>query len=155
MAATLTRDFSRSELERLDVAAADLSKLSEQLEPRREKLFHQAAEPNRLRELHDGRADYLKILEVHQRIVERFQALAETVNSPLSSEFEAISEQLRQQRESLEQRWRSFEDLYALALEGLQPSSHRLQTLTVSHPPPESWMNETMDPFAAEQFGLA
>lgn len=151
MSATLIRDFARRDLDRLTTALADLLALPDQLVARRKQLFRDAAMEARAEELHAGREEYRRIYDDYIGVAERFRALAETAGSPLVADFERVAGAIRGQRDEVFGRWQSFDDLCALLIEVIQPSAEKLKQLAAKYPPPQSWYDETDDPFTPDE----
>ena len=150
MPATLIGEHANLDVERLGVVLADLVQLPEQLTERRERLLHDAGMTSRVEELQAGREEFRKIYDVYLGVIEWYGTLAGSLGSPLATEFERIAEEVRNQREELFGSWITFDDLCKLVIEVIQPSRDRLRAFAASHPPPQSWFDETIDPFTAE-----
>jgi hypothetical protein len=148
--ATLIREFAKPDVERLTAVLADLQTLPEQLAERRERLFRDAAVNDRAAELHDGREEYRRIYDDYIAAAERFRALAETAGSPLAADFERVAGAVRGLRDALFGRWQTFDDLCELLIEVIRPSAAQLRAYAANHPPPQSWFDETDDPFQPE-----
>lgn len=151
MSATLIREFAALDAERLKSAIADLVTLPAQLAERRKQLFRGAALNRRIEELHAGRDEYRRSYDDYIGVADRFRALADTVGSPLATEFEKVAEAVRHQRDELFNRWQTYDDLCEIVIEHIQPSAEQLQRLADKYPPPQSWYDEEFDPFAPEE----
>lgn len=150
MSVTLIREFAARDAARLSTVLADLAKLPDQLAERRKQLFRDVAMNRRAAELHEGREEYRRIYDDYIGVAERYQALAEAAGSPLAAEFESVAEAIRQQRDDLFGRWRTLDDLYQVLIKDLTPSAERLKAFAARSPPPQSWFDETDDPFSAD-----
>ncbi|MBY0514260.1 MAG: hypothetical protein K2P78_10160 [Gemmataceae bacterium] len=150
MSATLIREYALPDVEWLGAVLADLAPLPEQLADRRGHLFREAALTDRAGELHAGRDEYRRIYDEYIGVAEQFRALAETAGSPLAAEFDRVAAGVRRQRDEVFGRWQTFDDLCGLLIEYVQPSAERLKALANKYPPPQSWYEETDDPFAAD-----
>ncbi len=80
-------------------------------------------------------------------IAEHYQGLAEAADSPLAADFQHVADEIRRQRDELFNRWQTFEDLCQIVIEAVQPTVERLKEIAAKHPPPQSWYDETIDPF--------
>lgn len=150
MPATLIREFAARDEERLAAVLAGLRDLPEQLAERRKQQFGDAAEGRRLPELHAERDDYRRLYDRYVEAAEQHRELAEAAGSPLAAEFGRVADEVRSQRDELFARWHTLDDLYRIVIELFTPSPERVAYLAAKYPPPQSWYDETDDPFTAE-----
>jgi len=147
MPSTLIREYAAPDLDRLAAALAGVANLAAHLAERKNLLFRETARSGGAEELHAGRDDYHRIYDDYIAVAERFQALAEAADSPLAADFGRVAGAVREQRDALFGRWGSFDDLCELLIEQIQPSAAQLRALAERSPPPQSWYDETDDPF--------
>ena len=147
MPATLMSEFTTRDRERLSTVLTDLRELPEQLAERRKALFRDAAMNDKAEELHAGRDEYRPLYDGYVEVAERFQALAETVGSPLATEFERVAEAVRRQCDDIFARWDSLDGLREMLIEHIQLTNEQLAAYAKRFPAPQSWYDETTDPF--------
>jgi hypothetical protein len=121
-----------------------------------ERTSREAAENRRIDELHAIREDYHSLLNGHLNLLEHYLTLAKLHHhlfgsNPLWTEElgRAISE-LTKLHDDLFPRWQTAQDLTQLLIEKFTLPSEKLRELVAKNPPPQSWYEETIDPFAAE-----
>ena len=115
-----------------------------------------AAESRRVDELHAARNDYHDLLEGHLRLLGDYLALTEVhqrafgANPTWVEELRRAKSELQTLYDELFPRWATRDDLCRLLVEKLSLPAHRLRDLATKHAPPESWAEETDDPFSAD-----
>jgi len=122
-------------------------------------ICQEAAASRRLNELHAAREDflavfnqlitfhksYLGLLDLHGRLTDRDL-------SPrfARKELSQAIEELVALRESIFSNWRTADDLASILVEKFSLPAEKLKELAAKHPPPQSWFEETTDPFSAD-----
>jgi hypothetical protein len=121
-----------------------------------EKTSRDAAENRRIDELHATREDYQDLLEGHLNLLEYYLTLSKLHHRLFGSNLLWIEElnravsELREHYEQLFPRWQSSRDLAQLLVDKFSIPTEKLKELAAKNPPPNSWYEETIDPFAAE-----
>jgi hypothetical protein len=82
------------------------------------------------------------LTEVHQRVFGSNRAWAD--------ELARAVDELRRLYDELFPRWQTREDLTGILIDKFSLPNVALIALAEKHPPPQSWYDETDDPFAAE-----
>ncbi len=63
----------------------------------------------------------------------------------------ALRDQVATHYNSLFPRWQTLDDLECILLAPLTPSKEQLDMIVANYPPPQSWFEETIDPFEPER----
>lgn len=150
MNATVLNDVAAAEAERLEAARSEMRTLPEQLAAQTQKLFRDVIASKRVDELHASREKLLRLYDDHIAIAERNSSRAENVGSLLASDFAAIADEIRAQRDDLFAKWRSKSDLYGILTAMIMPSRERRREIAALHPPPQSWIDSSDNPFEAD-----
>jgi hypothetical protein len=158
MSAVMLRDLFRlPDLEDFPGPFAERArKVALELRELWDRACRDAAEHRKVPELHAARDEYLALLEGHLRLLEEYLAVAELhrqVFGPSAARVDALRGavgELRGLHDELFPRWQTADDLYRLIVEKLTPPAEQLKTLAAKYPPPESWLDETVDPFSAD-----
>jgi len=150
MSATVLNDVAAAETERLEAARAEMMKLPEELATQTQKLFRDVIKSKRVDELHASRDKLLQLYDDHIAIAERNLSRAENFGSLLASDFAALGDGIRVQRDVLFAKWQSKDDLYRILIELVTPSEERMKELVKKYPPPQSWFDATDNPFEAD-----
>lgn len=158
MSAVMSRDLFRlPDLEDFPGPFAERARtVAGELRERWEGACRDAAEHRKIPELHAAREEYHALLEGHLRLLEEYLAVAELhrrLFGPHAARVEELRRavaELRGLRDELFPRWQTVDDLYRLIIEKLTPPAEQLKALAAKYPPPESWLNETDDPFSAD-----
>jgi hypothetical protein len=58
--------------------------------------------------------------------------------------------ELRKQYDALLVRWQTLDDLTQILIEKFSLPAEKLRELAAKYPPPQSWFEETADPFSAD-----
>jgi hypothetical protein len=115
-----------------------------------------AAENRRLDDLHAARDDYQALLSGHLRLLEDYLALTKLHQRAFGSNPDWIEEltqavdELKNLYDELFPRWQTAADLHQLLIEKFSLSADKLRALAAKSPPPQSWVEETVDPFSAD-----
>ena len=150
MNATVLNDVAAAEAERLEASRSEMRTLPEQLAAQTQKLFRDVIASKRVDELHASREKLLRLYDDHIAIAERNSSRAENVGSLLASDFAAIADEIRTQRDDLFSKWQTKDGLYRVLIDLMMPSHERRRELARKYPPPQSWYEETINPFEAE-----
>ena len=130
--------------------------VAEELRDQWERTSREAARTRTIDELHAARGEYHALLKGHLRLVEEYQALTEVhqrvfgSNPAWAEELKRAADELRKLYDELFPRWQSREDLTGILIDKFSLPNAALIALAEKHPPPQSWYDETDDPFAAE-----
>ena len=121
-----------------------------------ERAIHDAALTRRLPELHKTRDEYRLMLEGHLRLREELRTVAAIHHHAMDlegepdGELDAALDGLRKFHDELFPRWDTYEDFCQMALEVVRIPASRLDEIARKHPPPQSWYDETINPFEEE-----
>jgi hypothetical protein len=153
MSATLIAEFTRPEVRWLEALVPEMLELPARLRRDWHRLCLTVAEagPGRIAELHSGRDEYRKVYEGYLETLDGFQGLAEAVGSPLAARFRQAAEQLRQLKDEVFGGWNTQEDLEHKLVAELSIPQEVLRELAAKYPPPQSWYDETGNPFVADE----
>jgi len=119
-----------------------------------ERTCRAAAMNRRLGELHATRTEYESLLKGHLQLLKHYFALTKLhqeafgPNQVWIDNLSLAVAELQQLYDSLFPRWQTAEDLNQILIQKFTLPFERLQQLAVSHPPPQSWFDETADPFS-------
>jgi hypothetical protein len=158
MAATMLRDLFRPHA-MADFPGPFASRARQVVEELRsdwDRTCRDAAENRRIEDLHAAREDYQSLLKGHLRLLEDYLSLTELHQRAFGSNTLWIDElnravsELRNLYDELFPRWKTSQDLAQLLIEKFSLSNEQLQTLALKQPPPQSWYEETADPFSAD-----
>lgn len=124
-----------------------------ELRDRWEKTVRRAAEGRTVPDLHAARDDYRALLDGHRLLVEQYQAVAGEhgrvfgANPEWAADLAAAAE-LRGLYDELFPRWQTLDDLFQLLIEKLAIPPEKVAAYAAKHPPPQSFWDEEIDPFA-------
>jgi hypothetical protein len=158
MSAAVLRDlFQLSEMDDFPGPfARRAGRVAEELRRLWDRTCRAAAANRTLPELHAARDDYEALLKGHLRLLDDYLAVAELhaqVFGPAAARVEELrraADELRRLYDQLFPRWKTFDDLCEIVTEHIQPSTDRLRELAAKHAPPQSWYDETDDPFTTD-----
>jgi len=63
-------------------------------------------------------------------------------------ELKEAANELKALHDELFPRWQTADDLHQLLVDKFSLAADKLRELAATHPPPTSWMEETIDPFS-------
>jgi hypothetical protein len=118
------------------------------------KLVQTTVEQRQVERLHAERDEYLAIVREGIERLEGFADFCRRVNAPgpvpppLGPRIEAGLRELREFHDTLSGRWKTPDDLYAILVEEYRLPEGKLAAWAAANPPPQSWYDETDDPFA-------
>ena len=116
----------------------------------RERLTAGDAEP-----LHAVRDEYLGVLLAHMKIIDGYLSLLDRDDSPRATahadQVRATRELLQQHHDKLFPRRQTLDDLECILLAPLTPTLEARIALAKRFPPPQSWYEETTNPFAPSE----
>jgi hypothetical protein len=129
------------------------------LKDRWDYLCREAATTRRVKELHAARPDllavldqiitlhksYLGLLDLHEQFTGR-DGYPRELREDLTR---AIEETIRL-RDDIFSNWHTADDLARILIEKFSLPADKLREVAAKHPPPESWFEETADPFSAD-----
>lgn len=121
-----------------------------------ERTSRDAAATRKVEELHAARDAYRALLQGHLRLLEDYLSVAQLHQLHLGPPSERISElrraveNLRQLHDELFPRWQTLDDLQAILTKKFTLPAAKLDELAAKSPPPQSWLDEIIDPFTAE-----
>lgn len=121
-----------------------------------ERTSRDAAATRKIEELHATREAYRALLKGHLLLLEDYLSVAELHQLHLGPPSERVSELrraeegLRELHDELFPRWQTLDDLHAILAQKFTLSAAKLDELAAKSPPPQSWFDETLDPFTAE-----
>jgi hypothetical protein len=121
-----------------------------------ERTCREAANTRKVEELHAARGEYHDLLKGHIRLLEEYQSLTKLhqhifgSNPAWAEELTRAVGELRKLYDELFPRWRTLKDLYAILIEKFSLSQADLERIAAKNPPPQSWFDETDDPFVAK-----
>lgn len=150
MSATVVAKHTARELEHLAAVARDLLDTPERMRGDWDRLCREVARTGQIEDLHAGRKEYLAVYENYLKILTDFADLMATVGSPLAGDFRRATDDLRRLRDEIFSRWVSQDDLEQILLDKLSLPNSVLIELAREHPPPQSWYDETGNPFVPE-----
>lgn len=125
-----------------------------------DEISRDAAEHRRVDELHSARDDYHSILLANIELLEKHLALTKVYLqvddrgvsairlTDAAKSLKGALARLKSHYDLLFPRWQTVDDLQQILIEKLSPSSEKLRDLAHRYPPPASWLDETIDPFA-------
>lgn len=105
--------------------------------------------------LHKYREYYERILSGHLQTldgslqVSRLHSDHDSIE--LAARMGALRDQVATHYNSLFPRWQTLDDLECILLAPLTPSKEQLDMIVANYPPPQSWFEETIDPFEPER----
>lgn len=115
----------------------------------KERLAAGDAEP-----LQAVRDEYLAVLLAHMKIIDGYLSLLDREDNPRATahadQVRATRELLQQHHDKLFPRWQTLDDLECILLAPLALSKAQRDMLVAHYPPPQSWFEETIDPFEPE-----
>lgn len=113
-------------------------------------LIREVAKTGRVEELHAERADYEAVYVGYLHSLADFERLARLLGSPsLADQFRAVAEETAELQTYTFLRWETLDDLKAIVAVETHPlTAEQLRRFAASSPPPQSWYDETIDPFA-------
>ncbi|MCI0702195.1 MAG: hypothetical protein L0241_14015 [Planctomycetia bacterium] len=88
---------------------------------------------------------YLGLLDLHARLTER-----DLSPHYARKELSQVIEELVKLRENIFSDWRTADDLANILVEKFSLPAEKLKELAAKYPPPQSWYEETTDPFSAD-----
>lgn len=151
MSATLAAKFVRPEFQHLEKISAFILGLPDGLREGWKRVCQEVVTAGRVRELHDARDEFRGVYDSYLTLIESVTSLADTLDSPLATEFRRVEEEVRQLRDNLFSNWNSQEDLEELLVESFPLPEWLNQGEIPPHlRPPQSWYEETTNPFTAE-----
>ena len=121
-----------------------------------ERTSRDAAANRKVDDLHAARDAYRALLQGHLRLLEDYLSVAELHQLHMGSASKRIAElrravdDLRQLHDELFPRWQTLDDLHAILTQKLTLPNAKLDELAAKHSPPQSWYEESIDPFTAE-----
>jgi len=120
-----------------------------------ERTSREAAAQRTVEELHAARDAYRDLLRGHLKLLEDYIAVSELHDRHLGpstqiEELRRAAAGLRELHDELFPRWQSLDDLREILKRQLTLSPEKLNEIAAKHPPPQSWFEETIDPFTAE-----
>jgi len=130
--------------------------VSRELREHWEHTSRDAAANRAVDELHAARDAYRDLLEGHLKLLEDYLSVARLHQLHLDPSSERIRELqeaftgLQQLHNELFPRWQTLDDLREILRSKFTLPSVKLDELAAKHPPPQSWFDETIDPFTAE-----
>jgi len=123
------------------------SDLARSLPERWERAIRSASRSHTISVLHESRDEYRATLESHQRMLDELRAIAE-LRQQDTSEIDTAASGLRALHDRLFPGWNTLDDLYRIVIESLTLPASRLDEIARKHPLPQSWWDETDDPFS-------
>ena len=130
--------------------------ISHELRELWERTSRDAAANRKVEELHAAKDAYRALLQGHLRLLDDYLSVTELHQLHLGPSTERVSElrraieNLRELHDELFPRWQTIDDLHAILTQKLTLPSTKLDELAAKSPPPQSWFDETLDPFTAE-----
>lgn len=134
---------------RLAALFDELPRLPERLRQGWDRLRRSAVE-NGLDALHAGREEYAKVYANYIATADQAVSLAAAMRLPDLPKLEQSRTELVRLRDQIFSKWHTEDDLAEMLLELVQLSHAELKAIAAAHPPPQSWYEETFDPFASE-----
>jgi hypothetical protein len=128
----------------------------EELKRRWKETCADAAEKRKVPDLHATRGEYQALLKGHLRLLEDYLRVAELHRDAFGSspgrveEMRRAADELRDFYDDLFPHWQTLDDLYAITIAMFSPSAERARLLAAKYPPPQSWLDETDDPFSSD-----
>jgi hypothetical protein len=129
------------------------------IKERWDEICRDAAASRRLPELHEARADFLSVFdqlikfhESHLELLDLQNQLTGRNGFPRQprEELQRALDELKRLRDDIFSNWQSVDDLTRILIDKFSLSADKLREVAAKHPPPESWLNETADPFSAD-----
>jgi len=108
--------------------------------------------------LHSAREDYHTVLLGLIKLLDGYQMLAGNLRGDFDYPPSAWRERVQESRDEIQKhydslfpRWQTLDDLEAILLERITPSREERLELVKRFPPPQSWYEETENPFEREE----
>lgn len=150
MPTTLIAELVRPKLQRLEEAILDIVQLPGRLRTDWNRLCREAARTEQVEELHAAREEYREIYDSYLELAEGYFGLAEKDSSPLASDVRQAANEIRQLADEIFSTWQTLDDLYRILIDKLSLPNEVLLQLAKIHKPPQSWYDETSNPFTPE-----
>lgn len=142
--------FSRIDAERM---IRDHLGLPQHVRDTWQKLVQNVVEHRRAEQLHTERAEYQTIVREWIDQLSGFVDFCRRVSLPAAvapavlERAERGLTELREFHDTLFARWQTLDDLYEIVVEQYRLPIERLSAWAAANPPPQSWYDETSDPF--------
>jgi hypothetical protein len=123
------------------------------------QICREAAAERKVEELHAARGSVLSVFDRLIAFHKSYLALLDLQEELTGrnghprwprQELVRATEELVGLRDEIFSRWQTRDDLYQILIEKFTPSAERQKDLAAKYPPPQSWYEETDDPFSAE-----
>lgn len=120
-----------------------------------ERTSRDSASNRTVEELHSARDAYRDLLRGHLKLLEDYISVSELHDRHLApstqiDELRRAAAGLRELHDELFPKWQTLDDLHDILRKKFTLPSAILDELAAKHPPPQSWFDETVDPFTAE-----